>query len=348
MYSQPYSQYNSYDCFSNASVAWGITLEEHFTSKLALPDEAAKYTPLDGYVDSILPQLADLYDGRIANLDKNSIAIQVVSHSPNANLTNDGIQAANDQLAEAIKAHPNRLAGFALLNMSDPIEAINELERCINELGFVGALVDNHEGENFYDSSDYDCFWSKVEELDVPLYLHPAFPSVDMKEALYSGGGLTANPTAATAIGTFGFGWHSSTGTSMLRLLGAGVFDRHPKLKIIIGHTGELLPIMFQRIDRISTFYTHGRNFSDVMRNNVWFTTSGMFDIPSLKCVLSWMPMERVMLSVDYPYSQNEQAREYVSLIQQEMALDDHQLRQFACENAQKLLFNRGSYNRGR
>jgi predicted TIM-barrel fold metal-dependent hydrolase len=323
------------------SFPWSITLEEHFTSKLAIPDEPAKYAPLDGFIDNILPQLADLYDGRIANLDKNGIAIQVVSHSPNANLTNDGIKAANDQLAQAIQKHPNRLAGFALLQMSDPVAAIAELERCINELGFIGALVDNHAGDNFYDSKEYDAFWAKVEALDVPLYLHPSFPSVAMKQALYSGGGLDSNPAAATSIGTFGFGWHSSTATSILRLLGSGLFDKHKNLKIIIGHTGELLPIMFERIDRISQFYVTGRTFADVMRKNIWITTSGMFDIPSLKCVLSWMPLERVMFSVDYPYSQNEQGRAYLTAIQQQKALSTLDLQKFACDNAKQLLFNR-------
>jgi predicted TIM-barrel fold metal-dependent hydrolase len=341
MFLQPYSGYNQLNCFANTSYPWAITLEEHWTSKAALPSEPARYHPLEGFINAILPQLSDLYDGRVADLDKNGIAIQVVSHSPGANLTNVQVQDANNELATAIKAHPSRLAGFALLPMSDPIAAIGELDRCINQLGFVGALVDNHVDQNFYDSSSYDPFWSRLVELDVPIYIHPTFPSQLMKEALYTGGGLSSNPAAETSIGTFGLGWHSSTANSLLRLLGAGVFDRHKDLKVIIGHTGETLPIMFQRIDRISTFWVAGRNFSDVMRHNVWITTSGMFDIPSLINVQSWMPMDRVMLSVDYPYSQNALARTYLNQIAQAGILSPKNLQDFACGNAQKLLFNR-------
>lgn len=323
------------------TVPWSITLEEHFTSKAALPYEAAKYTPLDQYVEGLLPQLGDLYDGRIDDMDKNGIAIQVVSHSPFANLSNQNVKASNDELAKAIQKNPDRLAGFALLPMSDPAAAVAELKRCVKDLGFVGALVDNHDNGNFYDSNEYETFWSTVEALDVPIYLHPTFPSEAMKDALYSGGGLDSQPAAAMVIGTFGFGWHSSTATSLLRLLGSKVFDNHRNLKIIIGHTGELLPIMFERIDRISHFYGVNRTFSDIMHTNVWITTSGMFDIPSLRNVLSWMPLERVLFSVDYPYSDNELGREYLNNIQQVNALDKNQLQNFACENARRLLSNR-------
>ncbi|PVI05635.1 hypothetical protein DM02DRAFT_685439 [Periconia macrospinosa] len=338
---QNYTGYNQLNCFANASYPWAITLEEHWTSKAAIPSEPARYHPLEAYISSLMPQLADLYDGRITSLDNNGIAIQVVSHTPSANLTNSQVQDANNELATAIEAHPNRLAGFATLPMGDPDAAINELDRCINKLGFVGALVDNHLDQNWYDSSAYDPFWSKAVDLNIPVYIHPAFPSTLMKEALYTGGGLDANPAAETSIGAFAFGWHYSTANTLLRLLGAGVFDRHKDLKVIIGHTGEALPIMFQRIDRSSVRWVTGRNFSDVMRNNVWITTSGMFDIPSLKNVQSWMPLDRVMLSVDYPYSQNAQGRNYLNQIAQSGALSPRELQNFACGNAQKLLFNR-------
>lgn len=205
--------------------------------------------------------------------------------------------------------------------------------------GFVGALVDNHTDGCFYDGASYDDFWAEAVALDVPVYLHPTWPSEAMHRALYAGGALEANPQAAMAIGAFGFGWHASTATTVLRLLAAGVFDRHPALKVVIGHSGELLPYMFARINRSSGLFGVQRSFEEVMHSNVWITTSGMFDVHSLRCLLGVMPLERVLFSVDYPFSDNGLGKQYLDRIRQEKILDDDQLEAFAYGNAKKLLF---------
>ena len=161
-----------------------------------------------------------------------------------------------------------------------------------------------------------------------------------MNEAMYSGGGLESRPVAAVGIGAFVFGWHASTATTILRLLACKVFDDYPRLKIIIGHYGELLPYMFSRIDRAcSRMFGLRRGFAQVMHNNIWITTSGTFDTNPLRCLLGVMPLERVLYSVDYPFSDNQLGKEFLEKIRQEKVLNDEQLKAFVHENAAKLLF---------
>lgn len=319
-----------------------ITLEEHFCSQAARQagpeeDEYRHFPP------ALEARLDDLEEERLKNMDENGVSIQVMSHTPNALSSEQVIAAGNDELAEAVRRQPKRYAGFAQLPMLDPAAAARELERCVKDFGFLGALVDNHAESNFYDSDAYDVFWAKAEELDVPIYLHPAWPSKAMITALYSGGGLEDKPMIATAIGAFGFGWHSSTATTVLRLLGCGMFDKYPKVKIIIGHMGELLPYMFARIDRGVARMGLKRGFAEVMHSNVWITTSGMFDTNPLRCALGVMPLERVLFSVDYPFSDNKLGRDFLRAIRDEKVLEGEQLEAFASGNAKKLLFTRHS-----
>ncbi|KAF4342061.1 5-carboxyvanillate decarboxylase [Fusarium beomiforme] len=316
-----------------------ITLEEHFLSRAACSSKAVLEDPVHAFPSSIINRLADLEDERIKNMDENDVAIQVLSHCPTNFLTAETIKASNDELAEAVRANKSRLAGFAALPMSDPEAATHELERCIKQHGFVGALIDNHADSNFYDGSEYDILWGKAVELNVPIYIHPAWPSENMKEALYSGGSLHSDTNSATAIGAFAFGWHASTANTILRLMASNTFDRHPKLKIIIGHSGELLPYMFDRISKATAFFGMERGFVEVMHNNIWITTSGMFDVHSLRCLLGNMPLERVMFSVDYPFSDNKLGKEYLDAIRSEGILDEDQIKAFASGNARRLLF---------
>lgn len=317
-----------------------ITLEEHYTSHAFESSSAAESDPLSKFMPQLMPKLTDLTSMRIQNMDENGVAVQVVSHSPSATAPAEVIKESNNELSAAIKKNPKRLAGFANLRMADPQEATKELERCVKELGFVGALVDNHADGNFYDGPDFDIFWSKAVELDVPIYLHPTFPSDDMNQSMYSGGGLEGDVKASMGIGTFVFGWHASTATTILRLIAARVFDKQPKLKIVIGHFGELLPYMFSRIDKASSrVFGCKRGFSEVMHNNVWITTSGMFDTIPLRCLLAVMPRERVMYSVDYPFSDNSLGKEFLEAIRKEEILNEKELADFAHGNAVKLFF---------
>ncbi|KAM0259146.1 hypothetical protein ACHAPA_010880 [Fusarium lateritium] len=321
------------------SLPMSITLEEHFLSHVARSSEAAKDDPMNVFPSTFIDKLADLKDERIKNMDENGVAVQVLSHTPADFLTIEGVKAVNDELAAAVQASNKRLAGFATLPMDNPHEASEELQRCVKELGFVGALIDNHHNGNFYDSDEYDVFWAKAADLDIPIYIHPTWPSEKTKDALYSGGNLETDHKSALAIGAFAFGWHASTATTILRLMASKTFDRHPTLKVIIGHSGELLPYMFVRINKATGLFGMTRGFAEVMHNNIWITTSGMFDVHSLRCLLGNMPHDRVMFSVDYPFSDNKLGKEYLEKILSEGVLDKDQLEAFAYGNAKRLLF---------
>ncbi|KAF5621164.1 5-carboxyvanillate decarboxylase [Fusarium tjaetaba] len=319
-----------------------ITLEEHFLSRAAHSSELAKDDPIHGFPTGIINKLVDIDNERIRSMDENNVAIQVLSHTPTNFLTAATIIALNDELATAIQSNKCRFAGFACLSMDDPVAATNELERCIKQHGFVGALIDNHSNGNFYDGREYDILWAKAVELDVPIYIHPAWPSQKLKEALYSGGNLQSDSNSATALGAFAFGWHASTANTILRLMASNTFDRHPNLKIIIGHSGELIPYMFDRINKATAFFGMKRGFVEVMHNNIWITTSGMFDVHSLRCLLGNMPLSQVMFSVDYPFSDNKLGKEYLETIRNEEILDEDEIEAFASGNARRLLFHQG------
>ena len=290
-----------------------IALEEHFwTPALASPPGTGVLALLGEDLDA---QLRDLGEGRLAGMDAAGIDMQVISHNAPAAqplpadeaLTRS--QEANDLLAKAVSAHPERFAGFATLPTADPAAAADELERAVTELGFVGAIVHSTLGTNgtFLDDPGYEPLLARAERLDVPLYLHPSRPPGALQDILFHG----LPPHLAALLASSAWGWHAEAGLHTLRLVVAGVFDRHPGLRLIIGHCGEMLPFMMDRIDRILTPQRTGLAgpVSEYLLRNVWVTTSGMFSLPPLLCTLQVFGSDRVMFSVDYPFAPNALGR---------------------------------------
>jgi len=258
-------------------------------------------------------QLSDLGPLRLADMDANGIDLQVISHVAPAAQTRAGPEGlarareANDQLAAAVRAHPDRFAGFATLPTADPQAAADELERAAVELGFVGALVNSTLGSNdaFLDDARFEPLLDRFERLGVPLYLHPAPPSAALREVLYSG----LAPGVAGRLATGAWGWHAEAGLHVLRMIATGVFDRHPALKMIVGHCGEMLPFMLARIDAMLRVDTLARLPSEYFARNIWVTTSGLFSIPPVMCTVQVLGVDRVLFSVDYPFGSNAAGR---------------------------------------
>ena len=171
------------------------------------------------------------------------------------------------------------------------------------------------------------------QELDVPLYLHPAAPTADIASKLFAG-----NYPAAVAgrLGTNSWGWHVDVGTHVLRLYSAGLFDRFPKLKMIIGHNGEGLPMFIDRID--STGLRNDTTFGRVWSTNIWSTTSAFFTVRQFDQLRQVSPVERIMYSVDYPFSTNTDGWAFVEKLAQEQVLTDAEMDMFAWKNAETLL----------
>jgi uncharacterized protein len=217
---------------------------------------------------------------------------------------------ANDQLAAAVAAHPMRFAGLAALPMSDPAAAVEELERGVSGLGFKGALINGTTSGKFLDDPAFLPILERAAALDVPIYVHPGLPPTPVWESYYSGFGTAVD----LALATTGWGWHSEVGIHALRLILSGVFDRLPDLRIIIGHMGEMLPFMLARIQSVITpVARHLRHpVPEYFLRNFYITTSGFFTDPPLLLTLQIMGADRIIFSVDYPYSTNRQGRVFL------------------------------------
>jgi predicted TIM-barrel fold metal-dependent hydrolase len=315
-----------------------IALEEHFwTPEIAeaLRDER---NPGAGPGSPLGDKLADLGERRLAAMDAAGIDLQVISHTTPGvqNLDPDTAvtlaRAANDRLAEAVREHPDRFAGFATLPTPAPDAAADELERTVAELGFKGAMINAHTAGRFLDDPAFAVLLERAERLGVPLYLHPTEPVPAVREAYYDG----LAPAAGWFLSAAAWGWHAETGLHVLRMVLAGVFDRHPRLQLVIGHMGEMLPFMLARIDDNLPPRVTGldRLPSEYILANVHITTSGLFTLPPLLCTLMVFGADRVLFSVDWPYASNDDGRRLLDTA----PLSPPDLERVAHGNAERLL----------
>ncbi|KAF3768980.1 amidohydrolase 2 [Cryphonectria parasitica EP155] len=312
-----------------------ISLEEHFARVTSYTKEASGIG--ENFFADALRRLPDVGPLRLQSMDDNNVVRQVVSHVPMV-LTLQQASAVNDQLAEACRAHPDRFSGFATLPMATPEAIAAELTRCVQELEFVGTLVGNHAYGTFYDGPAYDQLWAAAEALDVPVYLHPAEPSQAMKDVLYTG---SFSATDSTLLGTFAYGWHAEVATHVLRLFAAGVFDRFPRLKVIVGHFGSSLPMFVDRVawsETLGGFKDRQRNFKAVYAENIWITTSGVWSLDPLATILRNTKIDHILYSVDYPFTSNEKGLAFMRSLQESGLVDEEQFAMIAYKNAQKLL----------
>jgi len=312
-----------------------ITLEEHYVSDILGTSPGYQRT-FSSFPSSFGEEFYDLGELRLADMDQGQITLQVLSHGPANWATPGQCRAANDRLAEAVKVRPTRFAGFAFLPVSHPSEAVKEFKRCIQELGFVGALIDNQAANGqYYDDPKYWPLFEAAQEMDVPIYLHPTFPSQNMTALLYRGNYSTA---AQTVLGTGGFGWHADTALHVLRLFTAGVFDQYPKLKMIIGHDGEMLPFQLNRTAGFMQRFQLKRDLIQVWEENIWVTTSGMFSLPPFQCLLETTKLDHIMYSVDYPFSDNVSGLRFMEDVRRSGLLTREQFEMLAYKNAETLL----------
>jgi predicted TIM-barrel fold metal-dependent hydrolase len=194
--------------------------------------------------------------------------------------------------------------------MQDPDAAANELARAVKELRFLGALINGTTNGRFLDHPSYDGLLAAAVELDVPVYVHPHLPPEPVRQAYFSE--LPAGP--ARVLESAGWGWHSETAIHVLRMVIAGTLDRHPRLKLIIGHMGEMLPMMLARVDEVFALDSDHlkRPVSRAILDQVWITTSGIFTAPPFLAALETFGINRIMFSVDYPYAANSKGRAFL------------------------------------
>lgn len=286
----------------------------------------------------VIELLDDLGEARIAAMDAAGVDVQVLSHTqPGTEMLEPDTakplaRDTNDLLASAISRHPERFSGFAVLPTRAPAAAAAELERAVTQLGLRGAVINGRVGDRFLDDSYFWPIFESAESLEVPIYLHPGQPPPALLEASY--GGL--QPAAAHWLSVAAWGWHVDTGLHALRLMAAGVFDRFPRLQVVIGHMGEAIPFMLERTNATLSRKVSGleREIKEYFTQNFWVSTSGFFSDPPLQCLLAVLGSDRVLFAVDYPYSRNEEGVEFLRSAR--LAVEDRE--KIAHGNAERLL----------
>ena len=324
-----------------------VALEEHYTVPRIVagisPDAIARRGfPGPDFVwaqTTRRNELADLGDARLADMDAAGITVQVLSVAgPGADLVPgqpgiDLARAYNDALAEACARHPARYRGFAHLPLLAPEAAADELQRTVKELGFHGVLVNGATDGRFLDDPAFEPILVRAEALDLPIYLHPGIPTLAVRNAYYDG--LPGNFSFSMALSTWG--WHADTAIHTLRLVLSGALDRHPGLKIVIGHMGEALPFMLDRIDATTAAEAKvrlKRSVRQTILDQVWITTSGFFTMVPFMAALMSFGVDRIMFSVDYPFASNARARAFLD----ELPVSPADRAKIAHGNADRLL----------
>lgn len=316
-----------------------IALEEHFVPRGREQELVANPGwPQEAWT-RVLDQLTDT-DRRLEKMDRAGVEIAVLSLASNGIQDVLGTQtaveearAANDALAQIVAAQPDRLQGFAALPMHDVDAAADELDRAVRTLGFRGALVNGYTAMErpdngiYYDDPRYDPLWERFVTLDVPFYLHPRNPLPDQRR-IYAGREQLLGPTWA---------FTAETAVHALRMIIGGVFDRFPRLTVVLGHLGELLPFAIRRLEqRLSrrSDVNLARPASAYLQENFYLTTSGNYHTPSLIGILLELGSDRVLFSADYPFEDLDDGARWMD----EVPISDRDRRKIASESARSLL----------
>jgi predicted TIM-barrel fold metal-dependent hydrolase len=296
-----------------------ITLEEHYASEAFLEGAGRKLKEQaersGGRAAKLFEQLCDLGDKRIAEMDAAGIDVQVLSLTSPGTEQLEATEAAelarksNDHLAEAVRSHPTRFAGFATLATADPGFAADEMSRMVLEHGFKGAVINGHHRGRYLDETFFWPILERAQQLQVPIYLHPTQPPKPVIDASYGG----FAPMVSEMLAGPGWGWHIETAVHMLRIVLGGVFDKYPRLQFVIGHMGEALPFMLSRLDVMPMAMTNlARPISAYLRENVHYTFAGFNFTPTFLDLLLQVGVDRIMFSADHPYGSMSDARAFL------------------------------------
>jgi predicted TIM-barrel fold metal-dependent hydrolase len=318
-----------------------ITVEEHFTSPGFLAGPGKEFiTHLRARGPrgvKMGEQLADVGEARIAEMDAAGIDMQVLSlNSPGVEQAEAAEQLAvstesNDFLAAAVKKYPTRFAAFAQLPVAVPDKAAEELERRVKQ-GFKGTLINGHTRGRYLDDKFFSPIFERAQALNVPVYLHPTVPPKAVIEASYGG----FSPAVTGMLIGGGWGWHIETAIHLIRMILGGVFDRYPKLQVVIGHLGEGIPFMLPRMNKNlpKEITKLERPIAAYLRENVHYTFGG-FNFPATFLdLLLEVGVGRIMFSVDHPYGSMAEARAFL----QQLPVSEADRERIAHGNAEKLL----------
>jgi 5-carboxyvanillate decarboxylase len=283
--------------------------------------------------DRTVGPLLDLGKGRIAKLDEAGVTVQVLSLSgPGCELFEPSeaiVQArkVNDEAAEMVRRNPDRFLAFASLAAQAPDAAADELERTVKEFGFRGAAINSHvRGGEYLDDKKYWVIFERAEKLGVPIYLHPRIPSPQMLEPYTKYGYALMGAT---------LGYAAETSLHAMRLILSGLFDKYPRLKMILGHLGEALPFWLDRIDgHYGGKVAIAKKPSQYLRDNFVMTLSGNFFMPAFMCVYLALGADNILFGSDYPYENLKEAAQFA----ERLPICDSDKHKICYANAEALL----------
>jgi predicted TIM-barrel fold metal-dependent hydrolase len=309
-----------------------IAIEEHYSDA----ELFAQFTGRDAAAPPhVLKALEEVGEARLKDMDEAGIDIQVLSHSAPSlqKLSAGAVELArrvNDRLAAIVETQPTRYAAFAALPTSDPQAAADELARCVETLGFKGAMIHGLAHGQFIDDARYWPIFARAEALDVPIYLHPSMPHEAVVDAYYK---EYAKDYPVLLRAAWGF--TVETATLAIRLVLSGVFDKHPKLKFVLGHLGEGLPFLLWRINNgLARPGQRPVQFRDIFSTHFSVTTSGFFSDPALLLCVQELGIDRILFAVDYPFEANAPGPAWLARV----PLCDEDKAKIASGNAKRLL----------
>jgi len=291
-----------------------------WTKKIAMP------------FDALREKLTDVGEDRVAIMDRVGITTAVLSHSqaleeldPSESI---GIaKHANDTMYEMSQKFPGRYLGSASLPVKDVDAACKELERCVKELGFVGWHThSNYIGAGANEERFLPIF-ETAADLGIYVYLHPTLPEYeDLEEFGFTFAGPAAGFTIDTLIMT-------------LKLIVSGLFDRVPKTKLVIGHFGEAIPFLLDRIDNRLNFLPNPkcknqRKPSEYFRDNIYVTTSGNMSPAAFRCTKDVLGIEKIIFGSDYCYESVDAMTDFVKGLE----ITDTERELLFYKNAEKLM----------
>ncbi|HYX98728.1 MAG TPA: amidohydrolase family protein [Mycobacterium sp.] len=333
-----------------------IALEEHYTLPAivdAHPNNPRKlFDASRGATDWPPPGIEDLGEGRIAAMDAAGIDVQILSNVPGVEAVEipqavELARQANDAVIAAATEHPDRFLGFATLPIRDPDAAVAELERTVRDHGFVGALINGHVDGRYLDDEFFWPVFESAEALDVPIYLHPTVPPRPVIEAYYQG----LAPAVSAKLAVAGLGWHIDTGIHCVRLILGGVFDRFPKLQVIVGHHFEALSWMAWRTDYSFPPEQSGlkRTVKEYLRENFYggilagefagmqpgaTDPSWSLSFNAFQAMANVIGIDRIVFTADYPFANMEAGRKFL----EQMPIPPADKEKIAHSNAERLL----------
>ena len=277
------------------------------------------------------PKLCDFAEKRIPEMEKLEIEKAVISLAPGIDIlpAGESVEAcrkANDALYELTQRYP-QLIGSAILPMFDAKAAVAELDRCVNDLGFKMWQAHSNIAGHHHDEEQFRPIWKKLEELGIFVYLHPNYNP--LKDMFNDYGYPMAGP---------GLGFTADTSGAIIRIMLSGMLDEMPNLQIVLGHFGEALPFLMERLDNRMAMLPEPKQLNEqkpsyYFGHNIKVTTSGNTSIPAFECTRAAIGMDNILLGTDHPFESMTECIEYLEKCP--MSVEDR--KRLYYKNAEKL-----------